>query len=214
MKAKNSNYPQMLRKKTDEMRKTLEGIQKNFDLLVEGKCQSSSYKVMSLEATLKSPELAGGIAELELIESLRTLPDNYHVISDVKLEIDKPVHFDGDWLKSAQIDHVVVAPSGIFVVEVKNWSKRFSEEGSYFDPYQQIKRSSYLCYKLIGESLNLKVRNIIAYKGSIPEKPPDSHVKVLPIKEVKGYILWFKELHASNQVAEESANWFAGKSST
>ena len=36
-------------------------------------------------------DLAGAIAELELIESLKTLPDNYYVISDVKLEINKAI---------------------------------------------------------------------------------------------------------------------------
>ncbi len=35
------------------------------------------------------PDFAGAIAELELIEALKTLPDSYCVISDVKLETDE-----------------------------------------------------------------------------------------------------------------------------
>ncbi|MDP1779212.1 MAG: nuclease-related domain-containing protein, partial [Anaerolineales bacterium] len=117
--------------------------------------------------------------------------------------------FYGEWLMSAQIDHIVVAPSGIFVIEVKNWSKKFVQDSNFFDPYQQVERASYLCYKLIGEKYNLKTRSIIVHKGFIPEKPSDSHAKVLKIGEVKGYILWFKESIANDQVVKDVTNWLA-----
>lgn len=213
-KANYANCPRALRKNIDSIKESLRKAQLNFDFTVENQCRPISYKVELLDKVLKSPDFAGGIAELEAIESLRTLPDNYYVISDVNLEAGEAIYFDGEWLKSAQIDHVVVAPSGIFVIEVKNWSKKFIQEGDFFDPYQQVKRSTYLCYKLIGEKYNLKTRSIIAYKGSIPEKPHDSYAKVLRIDGVKGYILWFKDSIASDQVIEMIANWFVFKRSS
>jgi len=209
LKTDYENYPQLLRQKNDLIKRDLEKTQKNFDLIVESQCQVISSKVKLLEKALKSPDLAGGIAELELIDSLKTLPDNFYIINDAKLEVDRAIHFDGAWLRSAQIDHFVVTPSGIFVIEVKNWSEKFSRGGDYFDPYQQVKRSSYLCYTLIGESYNLKTRSIIAYKGSIPKKPSDSYTKVLPISEVKGYISWFKDSNVSDQIIERVAMEFA-----
>jgi len=209
LKNKYKNCPQIFQKRIYLAQKALEETQKNRNSLIEDKCRATEYNVNLLQAIVSSPDLAGAIAELELIESLRTLPDNYYVVSDVKLEINKAIHFDGEWLRSAQIDHVIVAPSGIFVIEVKNWSKKFMQDGDYFDSYQQVKRSSYLCYKLIGEEYNLKTRSIIAHKGSVPEKPLDSHAKVLKIGEVKGYISWFKEKNANDQVVSDVANWLA-----
>jgi hypothetical protein len=206
LKIQHKNCPQIFQKNIQLAQKALEETQKNCNSLIENKCRTIKYNVDLFQNVLSSSEFAGARAELELIESLRTLPDNYYIINDVKLEIDKAIHFDGEWLTSAQIDHIVVAPSGIFVIEVKNWSKKFMRDGDYFDPYQQVKRASYLCYKLIGEAYNLKTRSVIAHKGFVPEKPSDSHAKVLTIGEVKGYILWFKESIANDQVVKDVAN--------
>lgn len=129
-----------------------------------------------------------------MIELLKKLPETYYVINDVTLELDKSVFFDGDWLSSAQIDHLVVGPAGAFVVEVKNWSKKFTSDGDFFDPYKQVKRHNYVCYTLLRKQFEVKVRNIIAYAGHIPEKPDDSFVKVLSLEQVNGYILWFKNV--------------------
>jgi Nuclease-related domain len=81
---------------------------------------------------------AGAVAELELIELLRKLPENFYIINDVKLSLRKGMKFDGEWLQSAQIDHLVISPAGIFVIEAKNWSKEFIKSGDYFNPYQQV----------------------------------------------------------------------------
>lgn len=208
LKYKHDNYPMLVQRKIDQIKNSLEQTQKDSDAIIEKETQTIARKVRLIERVLKSPELAGGIAELELIESLKSLPDNCYIINDVFIKLIRAIHFDGDWLKSAQIDHIVVTPSGIFVIEVKNWSAKFAQEGDYFSPYQQVKRSSYLCYKLIGERYNLHTKSIVAYKGSIPEKPNHSNAKVLKIDEVKGYISWFKEPIVPDQVVERVANWF------
>ncbi|MBK9925581.1 MAG: NERD domain-containing protein [Anaerolineales bacterium] len=209
LKTKYNKFPRLVQKRIDQLKDALEKTQRNFETIIDQQCQATAYKVNLLENVLKSPELAGGIAELELIESLKSLPDNYYVINDVTLEMPRAIRFDGLWLKSAQIDHVVVTPAHIFVIEVKNWSKKFSQDGDYFDPYQQIKRSSYLCYRLIGERYNLSTKSILAHKGYIPNKPTYSNAKVLSIDEVKGYISWFKNSNVSDQIVEKVANWLA-----
>lgn len=208
LKSNYDDYPRLIQRKINLLKGTLEKIQNNTEIIIEKQCRPMADKVRLLESVLRSSELAGAIAELELIESLRTLPDSFFVINDVEIEINRAIHFDGEWLRSAQIDHVVVAPSGIFVIEVKNWSAKFVQEGGYFDPYQQVKRSTYLCYKLIGEKFSLKTRSIVAYKGSIPKKPANSYAKVLPINEVKEYVLWFKDSAVSEQVVERVAREF------
>jgi len=209
LKYRHDNYPMLVQRKIAQIKDTLKKTQNDSDIIIEKEIQTIARKVELLEKVLKSPELAGGIAELELIENLKSLPDNYYVINDVNLKTRRYIYFDGDWRKSAQIDHVVVTPAHIFVIEVKNWSKKFTQANNYFDPYKQIKLSSYFCYKLIGERYNLRTKSIIVYKGSIPNKPSDSNAKVMPIHEVKGYISWFKNSDVSDQIVEKVANWFA-----
>ena len=97
--------------------------------------------------------------------------------------------FDEKWRKTAQIDTLVISPAGIFVVEVKNWSKAFTDANDYHNPYDQVKWAAYLCYK----QTRTKTREIIAHTGHIPEKTQGSRAKVLHLNEVKNYILWFKD---------------------
>ncbi len=161
---------------------------------IEGEYKTIKTDISVLDNVLNSPEFKGAIAELGLIESLSKLPDNFIIVNDVKLVSSDSIYFDGEWLISAQIDHVVVSPAGVFVIEAKNWSKSFSENGDFFDPYQQLKRSSYLCRKFLhGRLKGATVKSIIAHNGNIPKKPDDSYAKVLHFNEVYGYIYWFKK---------------------
>jgi len=200
IKKHQNKYVLNLQANIAEKQKNIDFKKINRELLIEKQCENIKRDVTCLEQTLLSPFFAGAIAELELIELLRKLPEHFYLMNDLELNLGRGVPFDGEWLQSAQIDHLVISPAGIFVIETKNWSKEFLEHGDYFNPYQQVKRSSYLCYKILeNRHPNIKVRNIIAYKGHIPPKPDESFAKVLPLKEVGGYIMWFKENILGNE---------------
>ena len=142
---------------------------------------------------LSSRELAGARAELGVAAQLERLTDDHVVIHDIRLKSEQYIHFGGRPLRSAQIDHIVVAPSGVFVIETKWWSRNFVEAREYHDPYDQIQRAGYLCYRLVKEHFgDLPVRKVIACAGALPEPPPDVYVKVLRPTEINGYITWFK----------------------
>ena len=53
----------------------------------------------------------GNEGELRLSNILNSLPDYYHIIDNVLLQTKKG---------STQIDHIIVSPFGIFVIETKN----------------------------------------------------------------------------------------------
>jgi hypothetical protein len=179
--------------------------QKNseYQLGLERKVKMAQERVSVIEGILQSGIYHGAIAELRMIDLLSKLPGNYYVVNDAMLRLDRSVHFDGEWLSSSQIDHLVVGPAGIFVIEVKNWSKKFSSEGDYFDPYQQVKRHNYVCYTLLNGAFRTTVRSIIAYAGHIPAKPDSSYAKVLPIEKVNDYILWFKDVKHDTETIRE-----------
>ncbi|MGF1573986.1 MAG: nuclease-related domain-containing protein [Sumerlaeia bacterium] len=93
-------------------------------------------------------------------------------------------------MKTAQLDHVVIGPSGIFIIETKNWSRKFVEAGEFHDPYSQIGRANHLCYQISREAdAFLKSRDIIATRTRLPEKPKASFAKILTPEKIVGNIL-------------------------
>lgn len=58
-----------------------------------------------------SAKISGDNGELEISTVLRSLPDVYHVMDDVMLRTKKG---------STQLDHIIVSPFGLFIVETKN----------------------------------------------------------------------------------------------
>ena len=179
---------QLKYKKLSLQAKLKRAHQKN-QFQIKNKVQTTKRKIEFLEKAQTSPEYFGAIAEKKLIESLSSLSDEFYVLNDITLALEKAMRFDEKWRKSAQIDTLVISPAGIFVIEVKNWSKTFTDANDYHNPYDQVKWAAYLCYK----QTQIKTREIIAHTGHIPLKPPGSYAKVLHLNEVKNYILWFKD---------------------
>ncbi|HOW27252.1 MAG TPA: nuclease-related domain-containing protein [Elusimicrobiota bacterium] len=153
-----------------------------------------SENIRRLDACQKSREMAGARAELEVIAHLTHLSSGHTVFNNLLLTADRYINFNDVALQSAQIDHLVLSPAGVFVIETKRWSRHFVESGEYHNPFDQIQRAAYLCYdQLRNEFGKIRVRSVIACAGKLPSAPEDSHVKVLPVTELIGYISWFKQ---------------------
>jgi hypothetical protein len=153
-----------------------------------------SANLQRIESLLVSPEMAGARAELDVIARLAQLPASYTVLNDVRLTANRHIRFNGAALQSAQIDHLVLSPAGVFVIETKRWSTQFTEFGRYHDPFDQTQRAAYLCYDQLRRRFgNIRVRSIIACAGKLPSAPQDSRIKVLPVPELAGYISWFRQ---------------------
>lgn len=147
-----------------------------------------------VEQLLTSGDFSGAIAELDVISHLSRLSSEYIVFNNIYLTTDRYIHFNGNPIQSAQIDHIVLSPAGVFVIETKRWSQRFVESGHYHDPFDQIQRSSYLCYDQLRIKFGkIRVRSVIACAGNLPEPPKNSYVKILPVSELVRYISWFRQ---------------------
>lgn len=150
--------------------------------------------IQRVDALQKSGKMAGARAELNVIEHLSNLSDGYTVFSDLRLTADRYIRFNGVPLQSAQIDHLVLSSAGVFVIETKQWSRRFVESREYHNPFDQIQRAAYLCYdRLRTEFGKIRIRSIIACAGQLPSVPEDSRVKVLAVSDLVGYISWFRQ---------------------
>lgn len=123
---------------------------------------------------------AGAHGESRVATELEKLPDEYWVLHDVRLEARESIRFDGVGLRSAQVDHLVVGPTGIFVIEAKCWSKDHAAEGTAFSPFQQVRRAGHLCYLLLKDEVGeTQVRQVVVPVGA-PLKPVNgNHVDLI-----------------------------------
>src|SRR5690606_27794575 len=65
----------------------------------------------------------GALGEQKVVKELENLPDGYFLINDFSYIFPSPVYNrqENDHIKSIQIDHILIAPSGVFLIETKNW---------------------------------------------------------------------------------------------
>jgi len=91
-----------------------------------------------------------------------TLSDDYYLINDLYLR-------DG----GGDIDHIVLAPAGVFVLETKNWSGKITVTGDEWyragkknatsNPSRQVKRNATRIKHIIDNSTKLRGFNVWVY---------------------------------------------------
>jgi hypothetical protein len=174
------------------------------DHMADAACREARERVEILKSIIGSTELANAAAELEMIEILSRLPEGFHVLNDVRLQAERGIRFEGEWLSHGIISNLVVCPAGLFAIEVYRASKQAALNDKEPDPREQIKRVAHLCYSFLKtEFPSVSVRSILAYRGHLPESQATSVVKALPIPDVPGYITWFKEKMLDEKVMKD-----------
>lgn len=172
----------------------LEQIKTTKDHMADAACRETRERVEILKSISGSAELAVAVAELEMSDILSHLPENFHVLNDIRLRTDRGIRFEGEWLINGEINNLVVAPAGLFAIEVNSGGKQAANKDAAFEPSKQIKRAAHLCYSFLKPDFpTVTVRSILAYRGHFPESQKTGIVKTLPLAEVPGYITWFKE---------------------
>ncbi len=158
---------------------------------------------ISVQNERDKPSNRGKIGESQVSRVLDSLPEEYTVVNDVTIPDQKGI---SDTTYTTQIDHVVVSPYGIFVVETKNYSgwifgsensKRWKEtfkttEGHFF--YNPIKQNWGHIYAL-AERLRLDVRlfkPVVAFSDNC-ELHVESTTPVVFISELKETILSYSQ---------------------
>jgi len=150
----------------------------------------------------------GALGEQKVAKVLETLSDDYILINDYTCSFHPPIYHrqEKDIIRSIQIDHLLISPAGIFLIETKNWSEHSLKDSSLRSPVEQIKRTNFALYKILaGEiphsklTLNqhhwgerkVPIKNLIVF---INQKPSEDfqYVKILTLKELLGYVKYFK----------------------
>lgn len=157
----------------------------------------------------------GAAGEYEVEEALTQLPDHYHLLNDLNLRFSKALFFrkTGEYIKSAQIDHLVVGPSGVFVIESKKWGFQTLNNSSLSDPILQVQRASYAVYKflhprrsnafwgLFFKPSKITTRSILVMVNQ-NMNTYQNHVKVLAPSQLCNYIEYFKWTLTFDEVDE------------
>ena len=129
----------------------------------------------------------GALGEYKVVKELENLSDENVLINDFALSFHPAIYNrqENDYIKSIQIDHLLVTPSGIFLIETKNWSKKSLASLDLRSPVQQIKRTNFALFKLLtgdisSDRVKLKhhhwgdrkipIRNLIVLTNSKPNE--------------------------------------------
>jgi len=131
-------------KKTE---KSTHKLEKTYDKTV----QKTAKPLLETNKTLKQSEsfYHGAIGEEAVIDELTKLPDSYYIFNDITLRLPKSVRWKkyNEYVRSSQIDHIVVGPNGVFLIETKNWSNKTLQQTNYL-PHKQVDRASLVFYLL------------------------------------------------------------------
>ena len=159
------------------------------------------------------PLLAGAIGEERVVQEISKLPDHYILINDYSLRFRKPLYDKRkqEWIYSVQLDHVLIAPAGVFLLETKNWSRASMKDQDLWSPVKQIQRHSYALFRIMNSDqfrdikndpwgeVRIPIRNLLVM---IRHKPGNHfrYVKVLKVDELIPYVTRFDDLFTPDEV--------------
>ena len=204
--------------------KRYEYIDSNFSEAVKESSLSHLEKIDRKKRIIDeiNNSIVGAFGELKVVEELEYLSDDYILINDFNFSFNKPIYYrkENSYIKSVQIDHILISPSGIFLIETKNWSKDSLNNINLHSPVQQIRRTSLALFKIVSElninhhwgNRKIPIRNLIVL---INQKPIEEFefVKILTLKQLLGYINYFKPCF-SNKETTRIADYLLNKMNT
>jgi hypothetical protein len=164
----------------------------NKPYIIKNECHNvvSSYEFLINNQSF----LIGADGEEFVISVLSELPDEYHVVNDVNLHFNRAIHWKErhEYIKNCQIDHIIVGPTGIFLVETKNWKSSDIELKSD-ELRHQVRRSSLALWYYLKDYYRRnerpKIRNVIvSMKGSPLGRKPDKYIDVVTPHQLCRYI--------------------------
>jgi Nuclease-related domain len=190
-------------------------ITSHFSDAVNESCLIKIAELENIQRIIAQVEnlIYGAFGEHKVVKELAKLSDENVLINDFALSFHPAIYNrqENDYIKSVQIDHLLVTPSGIFLIETKNWSEKSLGSLELRSPVQQVKRTNFALFKILtgdisNERLKIKqhhwgdrripIRNLIVLTNSKP-KEEFQYVKVLTVNQLLSYVRYFKPMFTS-----------------
>ncbi len=169
------------------------------------------YKQRVIEEVKTS--IYGALGEHKVVKELENLSDENILINDFILNFHPAIYSsqENGYIKSIQIDHLLVTPSGLFLIETKNWSEKSLASLDLRSPVQQVKRTNFALFKTLTDHISsgrisieqhhwgerkIPIRNLIVLTNSKPNEE-FQYVKILTVSELLNYVRYFKPIFTS-----------------
>ena len=108
--------------------------------------------------------LAGAVGERRVIQELQQLDDRYYLMNRMVIALPRSIFwYEGNqYIRSITLDHLLLGPEGLFLLETKNWSQSTIIKNT-LDPYFQVNRMLFLFNKIFPPAylLNTKIRAVV-----------------------------------------------------
>ncbi|TWI83279.1 nuclease-like protein [Lacibacter cauensis] len=182
--------------------------------------ESSSSELTQLEKKLRvidevKNSIYGALGEHKVVKELESLSDENILINDFALTFQPAIYNrqENDYIKTIQIDHLLITTSGIFLIETKNWSEKSLNRLDLRSPVQQVKRTNFALFRLLTEGIashkfklnqhhwgdrKIPIRNLIVLTNSKPNEE-FQYVKILTLDELLSYVKYFKPVFSSKE---------------
>jgi len=135
--------------------------------------------------TANASFLAGAYGEEEVIRILSGLPEEYHVLNDVNLKFEKNIYWKKhrEYIRTCQIDHIVIGPTGLFLLETKNW-KRSNMQNKSDDLIHQVNRANLALWYHLKDNYwkneTPKIRKVVvSVHGFSPGQKSDPYIEAV-----------------------------------
>ena len=152
------------------------------------------------------------------MQTLSKLPDTYTLINDYRLQFGRPIHDkrNDDWIYSVQIDHILVGPTGLYLIETKNWSKDSMRNPDLLSPVTQVRRHGFAMFVLLNEAVRagglvftdhwaarkISPKNVILFAGYQPEEKKEyQFVKIVLMSEILDYVSYGRKVFNKEEAA-------------
>nr|WP_319376127.1 nuclease-related domain-containing protein [uncultured Methanoregula sp.] len=180
----------------------------NKQFLIHQECLNITHSYEFLKAN--ESFIVGAEAEEKVIRVLLQLPDDFHVLNDVNLRFNRAIYWrkKNEYIRTCQIDHIVAGPTGIFLLETKNWKTSDLEQKSG-KILHQVKRANlalwyYTKDYYFGKADQPKIRGVVvSMRGARTCRKLDQYTDVISPNEISSYVLNRPEI-----LSEESVNKF------
>lgn len=136
----------------------------------------------------------GAHGEELIIDYLSQLSNEYHILNDVNLHFKPAIYWKEkkNYIISSQIDHIVIGPTGVFLVETKNWKSSDIDLKSD-ELIFQVRRSSYALWKYLinyyQRDTMPKIWNVIvSTHGFNSNQKLDKYIDVITPNQLARYI--------------------------
>lgn len=104
-----------------------------------------------------------------VLDELCKLPDQFILLKNIFLRLPWPVTHQktSESVRSCQIDYVVIGPSGVSIIEAKNWDENSIQE---MIPHKEVDKAGLIVYIKLKRYFNTKIPiyNIIVTFRKMP----------------------------------------------